>query len=283
LKYPKPITALDDEMYLKMNDTLYDYIAAPRIKDTLKDSDEAIALLNKLEQSIPNKQIAQAVKKNAKALKTNINNLGLKYGKLLFDNPDDAIKDFGKTIVENGGAYLKQVYSIMKNKAYDFDPEAIKGAEKFFVKNTIPQINKLEPNTIPNFAKANGLNIEEAEKLFAQKTMADIELDKAKLELDKQKATVEVQKDVMLAQTKIKSTESIAGAKIGAEAEMQQKDITTKEVLEGAKLGAQAINKEKDIALRSEESRLRNETIAHTQKLRDRTEIKETKDEDNTN
>jgi len=124
---------------------------------------------------------------------------------------------------------------------------------------------------------------QEEAKTKAQKMMADIELDKAKLELDKQKATVEVQKDVMLAQTKIKSTESIAGAKIGAEAEMQQKDITTKEVLEGAKLGAQAINKEKDIALRSEESRLRNETIAHTQKLRDRTEIKETKDEDNTN
>ena len=124
---------------------------------------------------------------------------------------------------------------------------------------------------------------QEEAKTKAQKMMADIELDKAKLELDKQKATVEVQKDVMLAQTKIKSTESIAGAKIGAEAEMQQKDITTKEVLEGAKLGAQAINKEKDIALRSEESRLRNETIAHTQKLRDRTEIKETKNEDNTN
>jgi len=124
---------------------------------------------------------------------------------------------------------------------------------------------------------------QEEAKTKAQKVMADIQLDIAKLELDKQKATIEVQKDVMLAQTKIKSTESIAGAKIGAEAEMQQKDITTKEVLEGAKLGAQAINKEKDIALRSEESRLRNETIAHTQKLRDRTEIKETKDEDNTN
>ena len=174
LKYPKPITALDDEMYLKMNDNLYDYIAAPRVKDTLKDSDEAIALLNKLEQSIPNKQTAQAVKKNAKALKTNINNMGLKYGKLLFDNPEEAIRDFGKTIVENGGAYLKQVYSIMKNKAYDFDPDAIKGAENFFVKNTIPQINKLEPNTIPNFAKANNVSIEEAEKLFAQKTMADL-------------------------------------------------------------------------------------------------------------
>jgi len=124
---------------------------------------------------------------------------------------------------------------------------------------------------------------QEEAKVKAQKTMADIELDKAKLELDKQKATVEVQKDVMLEQARIKSQETIKGADIGAKAEMQQKDITTKEVLEGAKLGAQAINKEKDIALRSEESRLRNETIAHTQKLRDRTEIKETKDEDNTN
>ena len=122
---------------------------------------------------------------------------------------------------------------------------------------------------------------QEEAKTKAQKVMADIELDKAKLELDKQKATVEVQKDVMLAQTKIKSTESIAGAKIGAEAEMQQKDITTKEVIEGAKLGAQAINKEKDIALRSEESRLRNETIAHTQKLRDRTEIDESNNGEN--
>ena len=116
---------------------------------------------------------------------------------------------------------------------------------------------------------------QEEAKTKAQKMMADIELDKAKLELDKQKATIEVQKDVMLAQTKMKSDESIVGAKIGAEAEMQQKDITTKEVLEGAKLGAQAINKEKDIALRSEESRLRNETIAHTQKLRDKTKIDE--------
>jgi len=123
---------------------------------------------------------------------------------------------------------------------------------------------------------------QEEAKTKAQKVMADIQLDIAKLELDKQKATIEVQKDVMLAQTKIKSTESIAGAKIGAEAEMQQKDITTKEVIEGAKLGAQAINKEKDMALRSEESRLRNETIAHTQKLKDGTQVDVTKLKDET-
>ena len=74
------------------------------------------------------------------------------------------------------------------------------------------------------------------------------------------------------------------GAKIGADAEMESKQIRTKEVLEGAKLGAAAINKQKDVMLREKESRLRNETIAHTQKLsrQNKTEIKETKDEDNT-
>ena len=61
-------------------------------------------------------------------------NLGLKYGKLLFDNPDEAIRDFGATIVENGGAYLKQVYSVMKNKAYDFDPEKLSRELKIFYK-----------------------------------------------------------------------------------------------------------------------------------------------------
>ena len=35
--------------------------------------------------------------------------------------PDEAIASFGKTIVENGGAYLKQVFSKMKNKAFDLD------------------------------------------------------------------------------------------------------------------------------------------------------------------
>ena len=124
---------------------------------------------------------------------------------------------------------------------------------------------------------------QEEAKVKAQKTMADIELDKAKLELDKQKATVEVQKDVMLEQAKITSQETIVGAQIGAKAEMEQKQINTKEVLEGAKLGAAAVNKQKDINLREKESMVRNETTAHVQKLKDKTEIKETKDEDNTN
>ena len=48
LKYPKPITAVDDAMYLKNNDTLYNYIQARRVRTTVdgkplyKDSDEAL-------------------------------------------------------------------------------------------------------------------------------------------------------------------------------------------------------------------------------------------------
>ena len=124
---------------------------------------------------------------------------------------------------------------------------------------------------------------QEEAKVKAQKTMADIALEKEKLEFEKQKAVTDVQRDVMLEQAKITSQETIVGAQIGAKAEMEQKQINTKEVLEGAKLGAAAVNKQKDINLREKESRLRNETTAHVQKLKDKTEIKETKDEDNTN
>jgi len=124
---------------------------------------------------------------------------------------------------------------------------------------------------------------QEEAKVKAQKTMADIALEKEKLEFEKQKAVTDVQRDVMLEQAKITSQETIVGAQIGAKAEMEQKQINTKEVLEGAKLGAAAVNKQKDINLREKESRVRNETTAHVQKLKDKTEIKETKDEDNTN
>ena len=117
----------------------------------------------------------------------------------------------------------------------------------------------------------------------AQKMQADTQLDAAKLELERQKLEVTTQRDVMLEQARITSQETIKGAEIGAKAEMESKQIRTKEVLEGAKLGAAAITKQKDINLREKESRLRNETIAHTQKLRDKTEIKETKNEDNIN
>ena len=102
----------------------------------------------------------------------------------------------------------------------------------------------------------------------AQKMAADVELEKAKLELDKMK---------------IDSQERIAGAKIGSEVSQQQAERNAKDLMEGTKMGMQAVQQKQDFALRAKESRMRDETAAHEQKLKDKTEIDVTKDEDNTN
>ena len=165
LKYPQPITAIDDQMYLRNNDLLYDYIQAPRIKDTLKDSAEALKFFD---------QLPKNTQKNAKELKTRINDLSLKYGKLLFNNPDEAIQSFGATIIENGGAYLKQVFSVMKNKAYEFDPAKVAGAKEFFKKNTVPKIINEQPELIQKIIKEKNITQKEAIDLLADSTMSDL-------------------------------------------------------------------------------------------------------------
>jgi hypothetical protein len=102
----------------------------------------------------------------------------------------------------------------------------------------------------------------------AQKMVADVELEKAKIEIDKMK---------------IDSQERIAGAKIGSEVSQQQAERNAKDLMEGTKLGMQATQKKQDFALRAKESRMRDETAAHEQKLKDKTEIDVTKNEDNIN
>ena len=101
----------------------------------------------------------------------------------------------------------------------------------------------------------------------AQKTMADIELDKAKLEFDKYKMESGFERDLMLEKHRIESQESIAGAKIGAEAQMQQNNNKAKQVLKSAELGATAMTKNLDMQLRAEEDRLRNETSVEDTKI----------------
>jgi hypothetical protein len=171
LKYPKPITAIDDEMYLRNNDILYDYVQTRRVKTTVdgkelfKDSEEALSYLNKLPKE---------TQKNAKALKENINELGLKYGKLLSQNPDEALADLGATIVGNGGAYLKQVFSVMKNKAYEFDAQKVAGAREFFKKTTVPKIDSSQPEVITNLMKEKNIGRAEAIDLLADNTMAQL-------------------------------------------------------------------------------------------------------------
>ena len=171
LKYPKPITAVDDAIYLKNNDALYDYIQAQRVgqridgRTVYKDSEEALKFLDKLPKN---------VQKNAKELKRRINDLGLQYGRLLSENTDQALKDLGATIVSNGGAYLKQVFSVMKNKAYEFDPTKVAKARDFFIKTTIPKIENQTPEIITDLMKSKNITRQEAIELSADNTMAQL-------------------------------------------------------------------------------------------------------------
>jgi len=172
LKYPKPITAIDDEMYLRNNDILFDYVNTRRVKTTIdgkelfKDSEEALSYLNKLPKE---------TQKNAKELKKSINELGLKYGKLLSENKDEALADLGATIVGNGGAYLKQVFSVMKNKAYKFDAQKVDGAKTFFKKTTVPKIESSQPEIITNLMKDKNIGRAEAIDLLADNSMAQLQ------------------------------------------------------------------------------------------------------------
>ena len=100
-----------------------------------------------------------------------------------------------------------------------------------------------------------------------QKMTADVELEKAKLELDRMK---------------IESTERIAGAKIGSEVSQQQAERNAKQLMEGVKLGQKGTLDTADLNLREKESKVRNETTAHVQKLKDEAQVKETKLKDET-
>lgn len=172
LKYPKPITAVDDQMYLRNNNLLYDYLQARRVRTTkdgkelFKDSEEAIEILNKLPKN---------TQKNAKELKKRINDLSLRYGKLLSENSDDALKDLGASIIDSGGAYLKQVFSVMKNKAYSFNPQKVNKAKDFFKKFTVPKIESSQPELISNLMQKKSITRQEAIDLLADNTMTQLQ------------------------------------------------------------------------------------------------------------
>ena len=119
-------------------------------------------------------------------------------------------------------------------------------------------------------------------RMKVQKTQADIELDKAKLMLEQEKLSTNVQRDMILEKARIESNEQIAGAQLGAKAVTDDKQIKAKELLEGAKMGVDVVQKNKDVALREKESKLRNETTAHKQKLKDETQVDVTKLKDET-
>ena len=98
------------------NDLIFNYLRASG-----KEADDIF-------KTLPN----QAIQRSARRLKALMKKLGKDYGRLLSESADEGTRDLGAQIVANGGAYLKQVFSAFKNKNYKFDPEKIKGAQKFF-------------------------------------------------------------------------------------------------------------------------------------------------------
>ncbi len=73
-----------------------------------------------------------SIKRSARRLKAKMRQLGKNYGRLLQEDPNEAIRDIGANIIQNGGAYLRQVFSAFKNKDYAFDVAKVKGAGRFF-------------------------------------------------------------------------------------------------------------------------------------------------------
>ena len=110
-------------------------------------------------------------------------------------------------------------------------------------------------------------------RMKVQKTQADIELDKAKLMLEQEKLSTNVQRDMALEKARLESNEQIAGAQLGAKAVTDDKQIKAKELLEGAKMGVDVVQKNKDVALREKESQLRNATKVKETKLKDETQL----------
>ena len=103
----------------------------------------------------------QAVKRSARRLKAMMKKLGKQYGRLLGE--DNATADLGAQIVANGGAYLKQVFSAFKNKAYQFNPEKIKGAKEFFKKEVIMKDESLR-SLVDDLAKTTKRDAPEWQK-----------------------------------------------------------------------------------------------------------------------
>ena len=126
-----------------------------------KYKDDMFDYLNIVDPKKANKflkdKLPVEVQANAKALKTKINELGTKYGALLDESPVAAVQDLGASIKENGGAYLKQVFTAFKNKNYQFDATKVKKAKDFFLKNVVNKNDDLIREA-SEFAEAQGIS-----------------------------------------------------------------------------------------------------------------------------
>jgi hypothetical protein len=137
-QYPSKIMDKSDVMYSKMNDDMFDYLKAPVGQDG--------GLLDNLDVS---------VRDSASAMKKLIVKLNNQYGKILAESGDESLQALGAEITKNGGAYLKQVFSAMKNKAFEPDKKFLDKAKTYFKDKVIPRSEEYSRIVADKMAKDN--------------------------------------------------------------------------------------------------------------------------------
>ena len=157
IKYPSKIMDKSDVMYQKMNDEMFDYLKAPVGFDE--------GLLKNLDVS---------VRDSAKAMKNLVVKLNNKYGKILMESGDESLEALGFEITKNGGAYLKQTFSAMKNKAFQPNEELLKKAKNYFKTNVIPRSDEYKKIVSETMAK-KGINKTEAVDFVTDSILGDLQ------------------------------------------------------------------------------------------------------------
>ena len=117
---------------------MFDYLKAPVGQDG--------GLLNNLDAS---------VRDSASAMKKLIVKLNNQYGKILAESGDESLQALGAEITKNGGAYLKQVFSAMKNKAFEPDKKFLDKAKTYFKDKVIPRSEEYSRIVADKMAKDN--------------------------------------------------------------------------------------------------------------------------------
>jgi hypothetical protein len=156
IQYPSKIMDKSDVMYGKMNDDMFDYLKAPVGMDK--------GLLNNLDES---------VRESASALKNLVVKLNNQYGRILADSGDKSLEALAAEITKNGGAYLKQTFSAMKNKAFEPNEEFLKKATKYFKEKVIPRSDEYSRIVTDKMAKDN-ISRSEAVDFVADSILGDL-------------------------------------------------------------------------------------------------------------
>jgi len=156
-QYPSKVMDKSDTMLSKMNDDMFDYLNAKPGED--------IGLLNNLDKSVQD---------SAKSMKKILIDLNKRYGKILSESDNKSLQELGFFINKNGGAYLKQVFSAMKNKSFEYNKDTVKRAKKFFKDYTIPKVEEYR-RLIDSTMISKNISREEATDFVTDSIISDLQ------------------------------------------------------------------------------------------------------------